>query len=590
VGTAVADVVDLTRIAAGPDPRERVIALEALSDLAPPLAEPDMYAEAIRGFRAPAMAVDPENEAARATLADRAGELVALLGDGDPEVRSRVARLLAGVPAIADRAVSALMEAADTESDPEAEASMVLAVAALASSRTPATRVLAWLAERTRGEHAHLVEVAAAVGCGWAGADPLPAPARQVLHDAARTPPDGLDDEYLWPSVHLLRAARPADLDLAVEIVLAGLDTPDTDRRHEMVDDAAEIMRIWRAAPARLVPSLTELADDPDPAVRRHALGRVAVAGRATAMVARRLADLLDDPDAAVRLDALAGLARVGDAACLPALERVLAAPEPEAPWLSDALAGVAEHAATLVPAVRSALRIPADETTYAILFGLRAWGEPLAGLTDVLLRLAGDPGLQRVPGALPRLLGHLGDAGRPALPYLRRLLDHRRAEQAGRAAVAVWRITGSADEAVAVVHRALRDPEDGAATAAEVTRALGPDAADLRADLVPLLDHPDPRTRLRVAIALWSVTRRPDPAVTVLVAGAGPDPVGLQAVEVLAEIGPPAAGALGAIEPMATSHRRIPQCTGDECIATDERARDLAAAAVSAITDREGV
>jgi hypothetical protein len=57
----------------------------------------------------------------------------------------------------------------------------------------------------------------------------------------------------------------------------------------------------------------------------------------------------------------------------------------------------------------------------------------------------------------------------------------------------------------------------------------------------------------------------------------AGPDDRGLLAIEVLGQIGSAAAEVLPVLEPMAFSERRIPCCTGDECVLRDEHYQAVA-------------
>ncbi len=580
----------LVRLAAPGGARFRDAPLAVLAALVPPPGEPDVAAHALSGYLAPAGTSAPVGHVQR-DLAAYSAELLALLHDEDVAVRTMAARVLAGLPEEASATMPALKAAAASEADPKAQASMMLAVAALPGADA------GWLTEQVTNAGSPLARTAAAVGTGWALDGQVPAPARTALLDAARVVPERLDDEFVWTTGYedrFLRSAAPDDQELALDLVRAGLTAPSAKRRYSALSGANEVMRTWRSAPERVVPELASVVADADGPVRQHAIRSVALAGRATALAGDQLAALLadrrpsTDPDRwpTPRWSALYGLARLGDVRCAPALAETLAQ-RTDFPWLTESVAGMADHADVLLPALRSLLAgYPADGASDELgayvddaLAGVAAWGDRVRGLAAELLQLASAPDWEAWPGALPRVLGRLGTAGAPAVPYLRRLVDHQ--EEAARcaAAVALWRIGG--DDPVPVLR------EVGAEWASDAARELGPAAAALAPDFSALLTSGDPWRRVRAAAGLWSATRDADAVLPVLVPEAGPNERGVLAVEVLAEIGPAAHEVLPVVVPMAFSERRVPHCAGDACILQDERCQRLARAAITAIGGR---
>jgi len=595
----------LVRLAALGGARFRDAALAVLAALVPPPGEPDVATHAGRGYLAPDATSAPGGASEPAGASETAGQvrrelaaygadLLALLGDEDPAVRAMAARVLAGLPEEASETVPVLRAAAEGEPDPKAQASMVLAVAALPGADA------GWLTELATRAGSPLVRTAAAVGTGWALGGQVPAPAREALLDAARVVPAGVDDEFVWTTGYenrFLRSAAPDDHELALDLIRAGLTAPSAERRYSAVTGASEVMRTWRSAPERVVPALAAVVADADGPVRQHAIRSIALAGRATALAGDQLAALLadrrpsTDPDRwpAPRWSALYGLARMGDVRCAPALAETLAQ-YTDFPWLTESVAGMAGHADALLAALRSLLAsyptggAPDDLGSYVddALAGIAGWGDQLRRLAGELLYLASAPDWEAWPGALPRVLGWLGTDGAPAVPYLRRLVRHDEEEARSGAAVALWRIAG--DDPAPVLREVLSDPEIGTALAADAARELGPSAAALAPDFAALLTSDDPWRRVRAAAGLWSVTRDAGAVLPVLLPEAGPDERGALAIEVLAEIGPAAHEVLPVLEPMAFSERRIPYCVGDECILRDERCQHLARTAITAI------
>ena len=577
--------------------RRPAAVLRMLASLVPPVGERDLPAEADHGY-AVAPPVDPMRPVVRDLLGAHLDGLLQLLRSADPHVRAATARLLAGLPAEAARSVPALTRAADREEDPVAHASMVLAVATLhrdAADDLPP--VAGWLDARLAPGEDPLVRTAAAVAAAWVGT--APSRSRAVLRGAAATPPAGLTDEFVWSECGpdtFLASAFPDDRAYAVELVQAAASSGDPHRRFQALQAGWEVMRRWRAAPPAVVEVVAPLATDPSPRVRQYATHVLAVAGHATARVADLLAELVTDPGLGDREGAWPtiaesarfGLARLRDPRCLPGLRRAVVGATP-AGWLAESLAAMADYAAEVLPEIDRALTEGTDAARLsAVLCGVHSWGDRIAPLADSVLRLTEHPQWTEVPGGLPGALGVLGPRAARAEPYLRRLLQHELPGVRSVAAVALWRVTGDADSAVRTLREMLSAAEPGPYLAASAAERMGAAAGPLVDEVARLLAAPVRPVRVAAARALLAVAGPSEPVQTTLAEEAAPDPVGVQAIEALVRIGPPAASVLPVLRPMAFSERRVPQCNGDLAVIRDEGWQLLARLALARIAPED--
>jgi HEAT repeat protein len=176
---AVPFLVELVVSAATPCPDA---VLQVLADLVPPEGERDMAGEVQCGYLAVPAPAQPLRVPVRAALAARLPELSRLLEDDDRRVRALVGRLLAGLGEPARAVLAELRVRVERETDPVAQASLILAAGALSSDTGWLDRTLA----------SDLARTCAAVALGRAGAPPP----RDVLRRAATHPPAGLDDEF----------------------------------------------------------------------------------------------------------------------------------------------------------------------------------------------------------------------------------------------------------------------------------------------------------------------------------------------------------------------------------------------------------
>lgn len=579
--------------------RQPLGVVRLLGRLAPPPGERDFAAETDQGY-APEPQVDPLRPIVRDLLGTHLDGLLRLLRDGDSELRAATARLLAGLPDQAATTLPALMTAADRERDPVAHASFVLAVGALRRDAPlrDKPRVAGWLEVRLTPGEDPMVRAAAAVAAAWLGI--APSRSRALLRATAAAPPPDLTDEFVWSECGrdaFLASAFPDDMAYAVELVHAAASSTDPERRHQAVCFGKEVMRRWRSAPAAVVSVLAPLATDPSPRVRQHAVHTLALAGQATALVGDLLAELVTDAEVTSRDDAWPtvaesaryGLARHGDPRCLPSVRQALAGAAPAA-WLAESLAGVAGYADELLPDVDRALSADADPARLtAVLSGIRGWGDRLVPLADPLLRLTSRPQWTEVPGGLPGVLGALGSRAARAEPYLRGLLGHELAGVRAVAAVALWRVTGDADAALWTLRELLAEADPGPRLAADAAEQLGAAARPLADELSRLLAAPDRELWVAAARAVLAAVGPTGPVRAALIQAAGPDPVGVHAIEALARIGPPADEVLPVLRPMAFSDRRVPRCNGDLAVIRDEGWQRLARLALARIAPRRG-
>jgi HEAT repeat protein len=165
--------------------------------------------------------------------------------------------------------------------------------------------------------------------------------------------------------------------------------------------------------------------------------------------------------------------------------------------------------------------------------------------------------------------LGRIGPAAEAALPALREALTTEDRHVRLAVALARWRISGHAGEALPALLEALNDPGPGEEgppwrchfprmphlprtqqAAAEALGQMGTAARPALPDLRKALQRADPGLIVAAARALWQIGRQAEAAVSALVAAlpAADDQTRLAAVQALGQIGPPARAALPAL------------------------------------------
>ncbi|MEE1938282.1 hypothetical protein V1L54_02450 [Streptomyces sp. TRM 70361] len=627
--------------------------------------------------------------ACRAAVAAQSPLLLPLLSDADPGVRSAAA-WAAGhtaaprevLPALRERwaaepaaAVRAELLDALVRLDPVGGAGAALA--ALGPAQPPRVRVVAVLAcldaglPWTAAHHETLLSLL---------------PAGELVagrFDAERAEP-------LRYAVGALLERGTADgREAAFALLEAGLRTPQPGVRTEALWAARHACLLSRSAPARLVPALPPLLDEPSSArdalsvlelLPHHAAPAVPALAALAAGEAERegagddeLADralavlAVADPERAAPLLArdLAGRPRALDAAAgfrapdgappfpftpelLDAVRARLAAPgsdlhRNEPLQLARLLTGWGERAAAALPELRAALsRFPravpgalaavcperkrekvAGELRDAVamgpaegrlvaaraLYGMTGETGPLLDALAAELADGVTAGVEVRCAEAARTAGELGPDAAELVPALRAALGGPaapgkartapRLEADAEVAVALWRITGEAGEAVRVLDgvlaRAAEEPwfRWTGVRAARAAALLGPAGRPLRPRLERLLADPDRGQAPAAALALLACA--PDGVDRTAVADAvlaaaeeGADPeTALEALAALADgdTGVPAGERLRRLASLAERDRRVRRWGAEHGIVrADERFRERARAVAAAV------
>src|SRR5262245_8985579 len=270
--------------------------------------------------------------------------------------------------------------------------------------------------------------------------DPVPSVARPILQ-----------------LVRLGFSARPADLDLAtsVEARVRGLASPNARVRRIALQRLAE----FGPEAAGVIPQIEPCLKDPDPSVRETARRAMLAAG---VEEIPRLKDELKSTDPQRRLKALPLLRDYYRApGVIPTIIEVLGDKDPKVRgFAASVLGGGGRNPQGRIPhwQVRGALRGHADVVVPA------------------LLKLSNDPD-EGVRWRAIESLGMMGSEGKPAVPYLLKVLKGKDGPRA-TAARALGRIGPVTAEVVPALHEALKDPILGMRfTAAEALGAMRPAA-----------------------------------------------------------------------------------------------------------------
>jgi len=200
------------------------------------------------------------------------------------------------------------------------------------------------------------------------------------------------------------------------------------------VDLAVEAMRTWRAAPARLAPTLAGMLTEDPSAVRSAAVRALSASVTATRLAADELAGVLDEPEIEARV--ATALGSVGDRRAVAHLVRLLRAGDPE-PRLAEALTEVARAGAdpaVLVAVARQVLAAHRDpcrqDRTWRHCPAVPAMGA-LAALGPAAADAVADL-IARIDAAIDRddvtepvfemhVLARIGPAAEAAVPLMRR-------------------------------------------------------------------------------------------------------------------------------------------------------------------------
>ncbi|MBW8487173.1 hypothetical protein [Actinomadura parmotrematis] len=482
--------------------------------------------------------------------------VLALLDGSGGRVRRAALSALEEAGGGADAVVPVLL--ARSDADPADRLAVLLALGSLAAHGRPETRAaaLARLRERARDGDP---QTALAAEAALRRADPGHRPAAAAVIAALSAP-----DIAVWPEVLGTPSAASAVTWAAsllgdgvrprTEAALALAAHPDPARRTGAVRVIAGVLTASRAPEAELLPVLTLLGADEAVEARALAAHLMAAArGDAGALAAR-----LDDRGPVFREGgeeiadiAVWGLAVQRDARCLPGLLARIEGPRccgadvvdsgtlyiPWIPSIAELLDPMAEHAAALLPAIRSRLAAR-RESHPGLIRALARWGPVAAPAVPELTRLLKGADWPHVLDALAAI----GPAAADALPRIEAgRFPHDSTPWQTRAArvgplTARWRIAGDPGPLLDAV--AAAPAADHLAEIAD----LGPAAVAHGPALRALLDDRDEWTRVRAANALHRVTGDPDEAARALREtardlAARPMPVSMEALRLLAAI-----------------------------------------------------
>lgn len=133
----------------------------------------------------------------------------------------------------------------------------------------------------------------------------------------------------------------------------------------------------------------------------------------------------------------------------------------------------------------------------------------------EVLIRALKDP-VQPVREQAAIALGRLGDFAEPAVPALEEVLqDESNFAARAKAAESLWRLSPNSPTPLRVLVTQVQGTEE-ADVAAMVLGEIGNDLGAVES-LLPLLESPDPRTRIHVAWALGLMDQHTQQAIAVL-------------------------------------------------------------------------
>ncbi|GAA4235240.1 hypothetical protein GCM10022254_42080 [Actinomadura meridiana] len=494
--------------------------------------------------------------------------LQSLLNDPDPAVRAAAPYVLADFPEQAPDLMPRLQEAAATEQDAGAAASMILAIGTIGEQQDHPP--LAWLRHQLQDPR-HEVRAAAALPLLWCGANDDVAHAITSEIQAAASALDG----QLWVE----DGGRTAFLisgfeDRPTPQIQLARDALTAPNAHAVLR-AGEVMRTWRAAPAELLPPLARLLNNPE--LAQEAVWQIKQGGPDISLITDALLPLLHDPNDLIAGSALEALARTGDARCVQALTTDLA--EPHLSYNpAPALNGLKNHAEELLPPIQQFLAEPKKGPRFAgnyltnVLLGLTTWGDHALPLLPEMMSLLEKR--KAVPAAA-RALAALGPAAADAVPLLRRYLGRKHGPETSRnAAWAIWQITGDGTEPIRFLASTIRsglDDED-----AERLYTLGSAAEPA----LPFLDETTPGA----AALIHRITGDTPRTLPHLLNAVAPTPTGMLAIRCLADLGQIATPAAPHIQEIAESPRVLAGGRSSDILTTDRAYQQTAETALTRI------
>ncbi|MFE6307159.1 hypothetical protein [Nocardiopsis sp. NPDC057823] len=518
----------------------------------------------------------------REALVAAVPELIALLEDPEPLLRSGAASVLAWCPVAGSGSAAALRRRWEREPDEQVRLVLLESAARLSARRSdpaaPGTATgedVEWLLYlREHGD----VDERMILGL----ADPLLLPDDPAGLFVEAVERDGrppwqraafracsrghfTDEQYRRSS--LLRAShvlanRPG---VRAELALRLLGSPYAGARLGAVDTVTGLVAEFRGAEAEWADTAGGLLEETVTEARTIAAQVLSVAGEAAVPWADALAErAARAEDTAERASALFALSRLRD---FRAVSLVLeGSGEPgfglawsrgpggwsSAPGLPDVLEAFAHEAGPLTPWLRERLRRD-DDAVLGVLRLLERWGAAAAPFTDeVAAHLDAGPRSRAAMNVLAAV-------GRPASRQAEAVRRSAGSVNAGAAALAYWRLTGDGEGAMGLVGGFRRRQWAPVWT---LLAEIGPAAVRFVDTVRSEVGRPggDPRA----VLALWRTTGDTDTALSLLLDGeTAPLTVltafwqGREAVRALGEMGAAAAPALPLLRGLRAAPRR---------------------------------
>jgi len=602
----------LVRLAADPGVLVRPAVIETVARLAR------------TGTKALPRWIDPAWPAAlRAVTPD----LLALLSDGDPQIR-HAATFLAGIGGlIPDQAVPVLRARLEAEQDPAVRCDVIVALGAAAAGTALMGTVRAELAALARDQpdpQAGLAAVHALASLG----QPVSGQVRLMVE--AITHPSvagwrhsawfgGRTSVVVTATGNLLADDPAAAVSYATGVSAHG----DGGRRVAAMNHLGSVLEEWRVLPGTVLPFLAGQLRAPEPDVRFRAAYLLAGIGREAQPFADALAGLTTDGSAAgsfggrtaVSDAAVWALTRIGDPRGVPELGSRLKGGRIGFPTRNASFRRRVGRDALFIASLPSIGTVVTDADP----------GARLLGLVIARLRTAAETAAPDLAAILCETLGGWGARAAPAVPQLRHVLrestpgrypsqaaavalgrigpaareaavDLRRHALAGShdAAWALGRVTGDIREAVTTLIGLIRLPAGN-----HVLRYLadfGSGAAEAGEWLAESLSSsPGDWRQVEAAHAWWRVTGDASTAISALAQAVRPLadgaflPVRLAAMRYLAAIpdpdpdGPAAAAVTAAARAVLANPHRLASGGGWRAFAEDDQVRAAAATYLSA-------
>lgn len=366
-------------------------------------------------------------------------ELREALKDKSPLVRVKVAEAIWQVERPLPSVILPTLTAALTEKDAETRSAAADVLGLMGSKAAPATAALIKaLADKDEGVQTAVIEALGEIG----------PPARKAAPALLALLRDG---ELLLTEPSIVVALSKLGPGIVPDLSTA-LDDKSARKRQ----GAAFALGLMGPAAVEAAPALTERLDDKNTLVRVEAARALGKIGKEANKAAPKLAVLLDAKEVRLRLAGAEALWWIEGRATTIG---ILAAP----------LSGKDLEAALDACTALGRIGAPAQEALPALLKTLERHDEA------ALVRQATET------------LGLLGPAAKTGAPLVKKLFQDKDASQRAAAGLAFWRITGSAEDTLALLKKGLKEKNSGDRMLA--AQCLGEMAMAARPALTNLVD-----------------------------------------------------------------------------------------------------